>query len=245
MNKLLYAIHKWLSAAAFVQLAIWTVSGSFFAWTKQESMKSAPVAGAHRGVISAAPAADVGRAIEAGRAAGAGDVERVELVARPSGAFYVVRGDRAVVRLDARTGALAAVTREEAEATARRDQPGDPAVKDATLVTAGPPIEYRDCESGDCALPAWRVSLADAAGTNVWVDATTGEVTTRRNDVWRTYDFLWSLHIMDYKERESFHHPLMWIAATAALLTVLTGIILLGVRTVRWWSRKLRRPAAA
>ena len=30
MNRRLYAIHRWISALAFVQLALWTISGSFF-----------------------------------------------------------------------------------------------------------------------------------------------------------------------------------------------------------------------
>ncbi len=150
------------------------------------------------------------------------------------------------MRLDAHTGDLAPVSREEAEAAARRDQPGAPAVRATTLVTeAG--LEYRDCGYQACGLPAYRVALADAAGTAVYVDATTGEVTARRNDRWRTYDFLWSLHIMDYRGREDFNHLLIRGAALLALGTVLSGMVLLALRALAWARprRKRRGPAVS
>jgi predicted secreted protein len=235
MNKTLYAIHKWISAIAFVQLTVWTVTGTLFVVLPQDALKSAPVENAHRGTLDAAPAVPVARALEvAGAEAGA--VERVELRATPTGPFYLVKGDKGTVRVDARTGALAPVTQVEAEAVARRDQPASPAVRETTLVKGKPAIEYRDG-----ALPAYRVALADAAGTVIYVDASTGDVTQRRNDAWRTYDLIWALHIMDYRGREHFNHPLIFIAVALALGTVLSGIVLLAIRGARW----VRRRAAA
>ena len=138
----------------------------------------------------------------------------------------VRKGER-VVRIDARGGGLAPVTRIEAETTASRDQPGSPRVREAALLDdAG--IEYRGKP-----LPVWKVRLTDSADTVVYVDGRTGEVTARRNDVWRVYDFLWSLHIMDYGKREGFNHPLIMAAAALAFLTVASGSLLWGVRIVR------------
>jgi uncharacterized iron-regulated membrane protein len=240
MNRLLYSIHKWISAIAFVQLSVWTVTGFFFSVTSQAEMKTEIVEGAHRGTVSKAPSVAIGRAIEAASPA-AGAIEKVELRATPTGVFYVVSGETAKVRVDARSGEVAPVGRDEAEAIARSDQKDSPAVRATTLVIDAPPIEYRgECEQGDCALPAYRVALSDAAGTVVYVDASTGDVTARRNDLWRTYDFLWSLHIMDYRGRESFNHLLIHAAAGLAMATVLSGIVLLcvrAVRRIRRWAR--------
>jgi hypothetical protein len=237
MNRLLYALHKWISTAAFVQLAIWTVSGFVFATVSQESIRSAPVEGAHRGVIAEAPAVPIARALQLASPA-SGAVQRVELRATPSGLYYLVHGADAHVRVDARAGTLAPVTTADAEVIARRDQPGAPSVLATTLVQASPPIEYRDCEAGDCPLPAYRVALADPAGTVVYVDASTGDVTARRNDRWRLYDFFWSLHIMDYRGREDFNHWLIRGAALLAMATVASGIVLLSLRAVRWMQRR-------
>jgi uncharacterized iron-regulated membrane protein len=237
MNRLLYAVHKWLSAAAFVQLAIWTVSGSIFAWVSQESIRSAPVEGAHRAVVDGS-VVPVARVLEVASGA-VGDVDRVELRGTPSGPFYVVHGQLATARVDARTGELAPVSQAEAEGIARRDQPSAPEVRETTRVEGTPPLEYRDCEHTECTLPAFRVALADAAGTVVYVDAATGDVTARRNDRWRLYDFFWALHIMDYRAREDFNHVLIRGAALLAVATVLSGVVLLTIRATRWARRRL------
>lgn len=245
MNRFLYAVHKWLSTAAFLQLGVWTVTGFLFAAIPQQSLKSSPVEGAHRAVLAEAPATPVARALEVA-ATTTGAVDRIELRGTPSGPYYLVHGADATARVDARTGELAPVTLPEAVAIAQRDQPGTPGVREASLVKGPPPLEYRgECESGECTLPAFRVALADAAGTVVYVDASTGDVTTRRNDAWRTYDFLWSLHIMDYRGREDFNHWLIRGAASLAVLTVASGIVLLVVRASRWVRRRFSKARGA
>jgi hypothetical protein len=243
MNRLLYFLHKWISAAAFVQLAIWTVSGSVFAWVSQESIRSPPVEGAHRGVLAEAPAVPIARAIEAADAAGA--VDHIELRGTPTGPYYVVHGQAATVRVDARSGQLAPVSRAEAELIARRDQPDSPPVRETTLIEGSPPVEYRDCEHTECTLPAYRVALADPAGTGLYVDAATGDVTARRNDRWRLYDFFWSLHIMDYRAREDFNHWLIRGAGLLAVATVASGIAVLILRATRWFRRRLHGARAS
>src|SRR5580693_8502762 len=102
MNRLLYALHKWISAAAFVQLAIWTVSGFLFTAISQKSIRSPPVEGAHRGVIEAPPAVPIDGALALASPSG-GAASRVELRATPSGLYYLVQGESGTVRIDART----------------------------------------------------------------------------------------------------------------------------------------------
>ncbi|HEX3344126.1 MAG TPA: PepSY domain-containing protein, partial [Polyangiaceae bacterium] len=148
------------------------------------------------------------------------------------------------VRVDARSGEVAPVSRAEAETIARRDQPDSPGVRETTLVEGTAPLEYRDCEHSECTLPAYRVALADASRTAVYVDAVTGDVTARRNDRWRLYDFFWSLHIMDYRAREDFNHALIRGASLLAVATVLSGIAVLALRATRWVRRRVRRTEA-
>lgn len=235
MNRFFHFAHKWIAAIAFVQLAIWTVTGLLFTLISPESE---PVA-AHRASITEPPAVDVARAIAA--ASDAGAIAKVELRATPDGVFWIVRGAKSTARVDAKTGALAPIGAPEAEAIARRDQPGAPAVRETTRVTAAS-VEYRGCDA-ECSLPAYRVALADAAATVVYVDASTGDVTARRNDRWRLYDFLFSLHIMDYRDRQDRHHWLLRGAAILAVGTVASGVGLQVLRILRWTRRK--RPAKA
>jgi len=235
MNRTLYALHRWISLAILAQFSVWLGSGLFFA-----SFPIAEVRGEHTETSSPLETNDGAALLSAATALGVvaqlgfGAVEALELRSVAGRPVYIARGPHhASVRLDARSGALLPVERAEAEIIARRDQRGEPTVSDAQLVVENPPIEYRDRP-----LPAWRVLLADSAGTAVWVDARSGEVTARRNDRWRQYDFLWSLHIMDYRQRESFHHPLLIAAALLGLLTIASGAALWILRFLRWRRRR-------
>jgi hypothetical protein len=240
VNRFLYAFHRWASAVVLAQLSIWILSGLFFA-----SCPIARVRGEHV-EIDASLASDDGAALItpataiAIAAARGIAIDVIELRRSSTGPVWICRGPHHVaVRLDARSGAALPVERAEAEAVARQDQRGQPGVAEAVLVERDPPIEYRDH-----ALPAWRVRLADEAGTVVWVDARTAQITARRNDLWRWYDFLWSLHIMDWRERESFHHPLLIIAAALAAIAVASGTTLWIVRLARRVRRSRPRVTA-
>lgn len=239
-NKKLYFIHRWISLLALGQLGVWSVSGLFFTLLAERAVMSAPAAGAHDLAIEPPPSLATPESIWARARADHGEraLYRIELRSTGKALVYIVRGGDLVTRYDARTARPLPVSRREAELVARRDQEGSPGVASAALVRADPPIEYRGKS-----LPAWRVVLADEESTAVWVDARSGEVTARRTSTWRTYDFLWSLHIMDYGSRDDFRHP--WIIAFALLanLTVLSGVVLWCARVVRAWRRR-REPAA-
>ena len=53
-----------------------------------------------------------------------------------------------------------------------------------------------------------------------------GEITAIRSDSWRTWDFLWGTHIMDYSERENIDNLLLKIFSLLALVSAMSGIIL-------------------
>jgi hypothetical protein len=236
VNRRLYAIHRWLSLIALAQLAIWATSGFFFAVVPDKQLKGTPIAGVHVAPLPAdgelvTPTSIVAKLAPVGR------VEKIELAGTSEGPFYRVKvGDRRF-RFDARTGDERPVDEAEARLIASRDQPNAPRALMVTRVERDPHIEYRGKP-----LPAWRVVLDDGAGTAVYVDAVTGEVTARRNDVWRVYDFLWGLHLMDYGQRETRSHPLLAVAAFIGILTVLSGCVVWVTRIVR---RLRRRPAPA
>jgi hypothetical protein len=87
-------------------------------------------------------------------------------------------------------------------------------------------------------LPVWRVDFDDRAATTLYIAADNGDVVTRRNRIWRIYDFAWMLHIMDYRERADFNHPLLVWASALAFLVALSGVYLIGVTS---WRREARR----
>lgn len=235
MNSFLYAAHRWLAAVAFVQLAAWTLTGAFFAIAPIGRVRGASVPHAHeRPLVWQSGMLAPTEALDRAGALGLAEATTLELRSTSAGVFYLARGHGGTVRINARTAAAEPVTRAEAEHTARIDQPDAPHALGAVLVEAAT-AEYRGKP-----LPAWRVTVADGAGTAIYVDAVTGDVTARRNDLWRWYDFFWSLHIMDYRERESFNHPLLVAAAVLAVTTVVSGGVLWAVRVRRWLARRRR-----
>lgn len=233
MNRRFYALHRWVSLLALLQLLAWSISGLFFAAVPEARVKGMPISKAHTAPIDG-PLADGAEVVRAASAALGQPAERIELVGTPTGPVFLVRAGKNAARLDARTGVLSPVGQEEAGCIAQRDQPGSPAIR------ASQRIEKNPLESRGRPVPAWLVELADQDDTHVYVDARTGEVTARRNGTWRIYDFLWGLHIMDYREREDFRHPLLILAASLAVTTAATGLVLWGLRLGRRWGRKVQ-----
>lgn len=81
--------------------------------------------------------------------------------------------------------------------------------------------------------PVWRVDFDDAERTSFYLSPETGEVVSRRSNVWRVYDVFWRIHILDFKTGSNFNHPLIIAAAALTLPVVITGLILLWIRLGR------------
>lgn len=74
-------------------------------------------------------------------------------------------------------------------------------------------------------LPVWQVALAD--GTHVYVGTETGNIEAVRTAWWRTFDFVWGLHIMDLKTREDTSHPVLILFAILSVIGALLGCALM------------------
>lgn len=75
--------------------------------------------------------------------------------------------------------------------------------------------------------PLWQVSFNDELNTRFYIDPNTGAVARVRTDTWRLFDFMWMLHIMDYKDRSNFNSPWLIAFSGSAFLFTLTGVVLL------------------
>ncbi|WP_421992031.1 PepSY domain-containing protein [Qipengyuania sp.] len=74
-------------------------------------------------------------------------------------------------------------------------------------------------------MPVWQVALAD--GTHVYVGTETGRIEAVRTQWWRTFDFVWGLHIMDLQTREDTSHPVLILFAILSVIGALFGCILM------------------
>jgi uncharacterized iron-regulated membrane protein len=224
----LYAVHRWISLLTVLQLVLWATSGLVFSLTPARSITSALAEGAHDRHLISDPWLGPGEILSHVPDEHRSSVFRLELRRSGESSVWIVRSGTWIGRYDAVTGAERPLDEAEAAAIASEDQEGHPVAREVVRYDESPPIEYRGRP-----LPAYRVLLDDAESTAVWVDARTGDVTARRTDRWRVYDFFWALHIMDYGAREDTHHPLLVAFAVLTELTALTGLVL--------WIRRIPR----
>ena len=232
-------IHKWLALLMAIQILFWFVSGLFFALVPIDQVRSEHAVARQptAPVDLAQAAAGLGRLQSAGIATGE-KIELRNLMGRPVALVSAREGrPRLYDLLDGQL--LSPLPQSAAVRIAEADHAGDARAVGAELVEEASP-EYRG------ALPAWRVDFDDGASRSIYVAADTGAVGARRSTLWRTYDFLWSLHIMDFKNHEDFNTPLLAIATSLGLIVVLTGFILFPSRLgYNAWKRRRARRASA
>jgi PepSY-associated TM region len=229
-------VHKWLALLMAVQILFWFASGLFFAAVPIERVRSEHMVAEQ----ARAPLDLQAAAAGLGRLARAGPADKVELrtlLGRPV-ALLSSPGTRPRLYDLASGSAISPIPPVVAARIAEADHAGLARAVRVERVTANNP-EYRG------ALPAWRVDFAEA-GRSLYIAADTGAVTARRSTLWRVYDFLWGLHIMDWRGHEDFNTVLLIVATALALVVAIAGIVLLPSRLgfTAWRRRRAAARAA-
>jgi hypothetical protein len=234
MKGLTAKIHKWLALLMALQILFWFVSGLFFAVIPIERVRSEHAIAERR----VEPVAVVVAAAGLERLAGDGlrfgeKIEIRSLLGRP--VALVSGGEARPALFDLSTGRrLSPLPATLAARIAEGDHAGAARAARVEQVTANSP-EYRG------ALPAWRVAFDDGANRALYVAADTGVVSARRSTLWRVYDFLWGLHIMDWRGHENFNSPLLVVSTALGLIVIVTGIIMFPSRLgYTAWRRRRR-----
>ncbi len=211
--KLFGKLHIWIGWLVGVPLLFWTASGLF--------MVSQPIEKVRGEHLKAPPAAitpfDAVMPSLEGRA-----IVKTSLVQQADGPVWIINfQDGGKKRASAANGQiLPPLTAIQASASARQAYAGDAALQGVTYFAADQnPVELRRGR------PAWQAVFSD--DTHIYIDAETGETLATRTGLWRVFDFMWGLHIMDLQEREDNNHPTLIIFAALALISVLFGLILL------------------
>ena len=223
-------LHKWLALLIGAQVLIWSVSGFYMVAVHIDIIHGdmlvqaiEPALGRH--FPDVVPASELLERYP--------DTTSLTLVSRGERPVYLLKAAVGRETVDAMTGdPLPALTGEEAAEIAGRHFAGDAPVAGTRLIESSPPGEIQHL-----ALPVWQVNFADDWGTSFYIDPDSGRLLTRRHTLWRLFDFLWMLHIMDYDARENINNTLLRIGAGFAVLFCMTGIWLLYWRFVAERSR--------
>lgn len=210
-------LHKWVGLALGLQLVLWTFSGAAMALIDHHA-----VSGEH--VTRAAEPRSIGAAPGSlSTVASAVPVPVTGLTLKPllDRDVYEVRTPGGIHLVDATSGRRLVVDADLARRVAVQQYAGRGEVAAVTRL-ARPNLETRDREG-----PLWRVQFDDPGDTAFYVSETTGELLDKRTNAYRAFDVFWMIHIMDYTNRQSFNHPLIWTLAAAGVWMSLTGFVLL------------------
>jgi hypothetical protein len=227
-------IHKWLALLMAIQILSWFVSGLFFALAPIETVRSEHRI-ANQGSFELDLSANAQNLEQVAQkiSAPVTHLELRSLLGRPVVITTRTDGDTALYDL-ATAYRLPGVSERQALSIAEAYLSGDETAVGVSSVEK-PSTEYRG------PLPAWRVDF-EQASRSVYVSANTGEVTAIRSTLWRVFDVLWSLHIMDFENHEDFNTPLLIAATLLGLAIVLSGFIMFPSRLgYHAWRRRRRR----
>ena len=136
--------------------------------------------------------------------------------------YLVVTADRRFLVDPVTAAVISPLGEKEVRAIARFHFNGNAAITNVELLTSNPPMEIQTRR-----LPLWRVNFDDQFSTSFYIDPDSGRLITRRHQYWRIFDFMWMLHIMDYKERSDSHNILLITAEVSGLIFTITGLWLL------------------
>lgn len=232
-------IHKWLALVMAIQILFWFASGLFFAVFPIERVRSEHVIAAPPSAPVALDQAAAGLARLADAHVQAGETVTLRsLLGRPVALIGPREGRPRLYDL-ASGRPLSPIPMTFAARIAEADHAGDARAARIERIVAND-SEYRG------ALPAWRVDFDDGAHRSLYVAADSGLVTARRSRLWRVYDFLWGLHIMDWRGHEDFNTPLLIGATLLALVVVIAGIAMFPSRLgLTAWLRRRRASRSA
>ena len=209
--------HKWLGLFIGLQVVIWSLSGLYMTVVHIDTIHGDHFIRAQPEM--SAPTAGLINPVTVARANGASDLRLAWVRERPAYVLKTEAGEKVVSAIDGR--ALPAVTEEEVRRIARSTYTGSEGIASARLIT-DIPSEIRGRKP-----PLWRVEFAHWNKPTLYFSPTTGELLSRRHELWRIFDFVWMLHIMDYDERENVNNTLLRVFTWGAVLMASSGIWLL------------------
>ena len=208
--------HRILGLVIGIQFLFWTVSGFFFTLFPIEVIhgdhlrQPAYSTELDLGAVTLAPIDEITQRAQ-------GRPQRVVLKAFLDGPVYEVSGQGGTSLFDAQTGVQISPL---SEATARRiavqSWRGDGELKRLVLLEKAPQ------ESG-LSGPAWRADFKGRQSGTFYINPQTGDLRSVRTGVWRTFDVLYGLHIMNWFQRETFSTWWLKIVSFSAVTMTLLG----------------------
>ena len=212
-------LHKWLALVVALPILAWFASGLFIAFVPEEAIHGH---NEHPAAAALDPAT-VAQPLAAALARHGKPVERIDvrsMLGRPVALLSPAEGRPTLVDLSSGR-VLSPIDRSTAVELARAALGPRAGAPLGVTAIAAPLRAYAG------PLPAWRVDFANEDRTQVYVAADLGRVVATRNRLFRWFDVMWSLHILNFEDPRGINTPWLWGSAAVALGVALTGVIIL------------------
>lgn len=211
MNFLVRKIHKYLSFFISVQLLLWTISGIYFAFNKIELVRG------EQYLKKTEESYDL--SIFNFKIDKASDIDFQKRLGKE---IIIINSNDSVRYLDKFGMPVKKMSSIEAMESVINQTSLTPLIAEEVL------NEKVGSEFRGRSLPIYRVKTKskDDYKINVYINMYSGDVVAIRSDKWRIWDLMWSLHIMDWKERDNIDNLFLKIFSILALVSSLTGIML-------------------
>ena len=211
MNFLVRKVHKYLSFFISLQLLLWTVSGIYFAFNKIELVRGEQY---RKQVEQSINLGDFDFEIP--------NTTDVSIQKRLGENIAVIKVDGTTKYLNRSGESISKLTESEAMNLVISNTTLSPVLVEE-IVNERSGSEYRGRS-----LPIYKVESKTNKDLdiNVYLNVYSGEVLAIRSNQWRIWDFMWGLHIMDWKERDNISNILLKIFSILALVSSVTGVML-------------------
>ena len=201
--------HRWVALVTSVQLLLWTLSGVYFAFIDIDFVRG------HQFKRSPEPVMFELSGIDLPSLPGAALTIQERL---PGETIVGLSAEDGISWFDSQGQALTPLRAGQAIALARSRTHLAPD-KAEWLDSALAGSEYRGAP-----LPLWQLWDSRSPDQLAYMDALSGDVVAVRHDAWRWWDFLWSLHIMSYDDRDTIGTWLLKLFSILALATAALGL---------------------
>lgn len=210
--------HKWIGLLIGVQALLWMISGLYMVVVPLEVIHGDHLVHAPRAHLAASGARMPLAALHEAYP-GITSMRLKRLLDRE---VVEIRQDKKISLVDAVSGTIISpLDRTTVRALADAAYTGAGTLRAIEWVTEAPR------EVGARPPPLWAVHYGGAGKDTLYFSPFTGELVARRHELWRWFDFLWMLHIMDYAERENVNNSLLRLASFTGLAFALSGAWLL------------------
>jgi PepSY-associated TM region len=233
MLRVLVVTHRWLGIALAPLFAMWFASGivmhfvPFPQLSESERLSGLPPLKLD-GLVQAPADAIV--------ALGMSDVRRVRLMQRADGPVYIISSASGATALRAVDLATAGVTSRPLALVIGADYARQRGIKaaDSGKLALIDHDQWTVAERYQRYRPLYRLALDDAAGTEVYVSAKTGEVVLDTTQWERGWNFVGSVVHWIYppklRSQRALWSAILWWLSLAAFISVLAGVVLGVVR---------------